>query len=92
MTIEQARNVALSYASASAAIAVDILDLNTVERSYGWVFFYDSREAIGGNDLMSLGGNGPIVVMKSGEIFTLPTYLPFEDALAAFEQRRGLVP
>jgi len=92
INIQAAREIALRHATASADIPIDIIDAYTIERSYGWVFFYNSRAAIAGDPLMGLGGNGPLVVLaESGIVHELPTSRPFNEALAAFEQHHRLV-
>lgn len=38
------------------------------EKAENWIFYYDTRAALEGGDVMSaLVGNGPVVVPKSGE-------------------------
>ncbi len=69
-----------------------LLDEATIEKQYGWVFFYQSRNYIETGDLTwMLAGNGPIVVLRDeGAIHSLGTALPIEEEIAEFEQELGL--
>jgi len=64
---------------------------HTIEREYGWIFFYDSKRFLATNAFrFMLAGNGPVVVKKTdGSIHELGTALPFEEALAQFEEKEG---
>jgi hypothetical protein len=68
-----------------------LLDEETLDRSYGWVFFYQSKNYVEtGRSSSRLAGNGPIVVLRSdGSIHELGTANPLEDEIAAFERERG---
>lgn len=71
-----------------------ILDERTITKPYGWIFFYDSKRHTETRSFLdALGGNGPIVVeAESGEITELGTARAPEKEIAAFEQKRGLLP
>jgi hypothetical protein len=64
-----------------------ILDEHTIERPYGWVFFYDSRGYLETGELSRmLAGNAPVLVHKrDGHIEALGTALPVEAYLAKYE-------
>jgi hypothetical protein len=51
----------------------------TIERNFGWVFFYDSKRHIETGDIRhTLAGNAPIVVTKTdGRIYSKTTLRPF---------------
>ena len=70
---------------------VAILSHATLDRPYGWVFFYNAKRYLEtGDPLEALGGNSPIVVeADSGELILLGTAEPVEDALQRFEEARG---
>ena len=69
-----------------------VVDSATMERSYGWVFFYNTRSYLEtGDPRQALAGNSPIVVLKAtGAVHELGTALPLEHALADLERRLGL--
>jgi hypothetical protein len=50
-----------------------LMEEKTVAKSYGWVFFYDSRQYIETRSVFdAIGGNGPVVVLaESGEVVRL---------------------
>lgn len=71
-----------------------ILDDETIERGFGWVFFYQSREYLETGDLsQQLAGNAPIIVdREDGSVHTTGTAEPVEHYLAAYEKRRFTPP
>lgn len=63
-----------------------ILDDETIEKNFGWVFFYDSKEHAETSDFRyALAGNAPIVVTRDGVIHETGTALPLEKYLERFE-------
>jgi len=64
-----------------------LLDSETLERQFGWVFFYDSRlHAETGDFKHALAGNAPIVITRrDGKIHETGTALPLEAYLRRFE-------
>jgi len=64
-----------------------IYEAKTIEKPYGWIFFYNSRKFIETQDMLSrLAGNGPIVVNKFTEkIIPLAANKPVEDSIAEYE-------
>ena len=70
-----------------------ILEQETIEKPYGWVFFFGSRKFAETGDLaFTVGGNSPVVVLKGdGSLHYLGTaYMP-DKALAELEHRLKLV-
>lgn len=68
-----------------------ILDGLTTEKPYGWLFFYDSRRHVETGDIAdAIAGNGPIVVLASGEIHELGSRLAPDLEVRALEERLGL--
>jgi len=63
-----------------------LLEQRTMERDFGWVFFYDSkRHAQTGNLRDALAGNAPFVVTKGdGRVHEIGTAHPLEHYLAGF--------
>lgn len=62
----------------------------TLEREYGWVFFYDSRRHVETDDFRyALAGNGPVLVEKDdGSVHEFGTARPVEWFLEEYEARR----
>jgi hypothetical protein len=84
-TFEQARAAAelrISEMMKSSGIPISIVDRATLEKSWCWVFFYQSREALEIGDAKRLVGNGPLVVEKDGgRMYFLGTGRPVETQL-----------
>ena len=90
MTKTGAEQIALQYlkrVEARTGIELILLDRFTQERTFGWVFFYDSKcHAQTLNVSNALAGNGPIVVTKDGRLHETGTALPLETYLQKFEK------
>jgi len=89
MTKDDAEQIAIRYIKAQAKQLgpelVILLD-QTIERSFGWVFFYDSkRHHETGNVRDAIAGNAPIVVTRDGKVHETGTALPLDAYLAKFE-------
>jgi hypothetical protein len=65
----------------------------TIDKSYGWIFFYNSKCYLKtGNPLEALGGNGPLVVERAdGRVHALGSGQDPDDAIAEFERVHGLM-
>lgn len=90
MTRDEATALAWTYVrSREAETGCDLvlLDSRTIEKSFGWVFFYDSKEhAENGDFRYALAGNAPVVVTRAdGVIHETGTALPLEKYLERFE-------
>jgi hypothetical protein len=61
----------------------------TVERRFGWVFFYTTRKYLETRDPQDLvPGNAPLVVLREdGSVAHLATSIPPERAIEIFEKR-----
>lgn len=64
-----------------------VLDNQTIEKEWGWVFFYQSLEFIESGDFEDmLAGNAPYIVnRKTGELVVTGTSLPIEDYISNYE-------
>jgi hypothetical protein len=71
-----------------AGIDLVLLDSNTIEKSFGWVFFYDSKRHVeSGNFRDALAGNAPFVVTKAdGRVHETGTARPLDEYLRRFER------
>lgn len=91
---QEARERVLKYLNKSYHNSNDeivILDKHTVERAYGWIFFYQSKKFIQTENISyMLIGNGPIVIEKiDGKTHCLGSgYYKLEDEIRDFEIRR----
>lgn len=65
-----------------------ILETETIEKDWGWVFFYQSKAFVKTNDFRDmLTGNAPYIVNKqSGEIFLTGTAYSIEHYIKEYEQ------
>jgi hypothetical protein len=83
----RARAIAQEYVdSMRTAEELVILDDETMEEDFGWVFFYQSAAWVHGGDVVDrLGGNAPVVVRRSsGAVHPTGTALPLEKYLHEF--------
>jgi len=65
---------------------------HTIERPFGWVFFYTSRlYRETGEARYALAGNAPFIVnRRSGEVVITGTARPVEQYIAEYEARFDL--
>jgi len=65
---------------------------HTIEKPYGWVFFYNSKRFLeSGDPFESLVGNSPVLVEAAdGRMTHLGTAWSVEDSLRKLEIERGL--
>lgn len=65
---------------------------HTIERPFGWVFFYTSRlYRETGESRYALAGNAPFIVdRRSGMVVTTGTAQPVEHYITEYEARFGL--
>jgi hypothetical protein len=64
-----------------------VMDELTIERPWGWVFFYNTARYIEtGDALLGVGGNAPYIVNRhTGEIRTTGTAHPIEHYIRQYE-------
>lgn len=64
-----------------------ILDDETIEKAWGWVFFYQSKAFIDSGDFRDmLGGNAPLIVNRSsGKIIETGTAYEIEHYIKEYE-------
>jgi hypothetical protein len=91
VTKAEARQLALDYLQSGEPkyedFEVVLLDDETIERAFGWVFFFDSKRHVETGDYRyALAGNAPIVVTKAdGQVHQTGTAYPIEHYLKGFE-------
>jgi hypothetical protein len=86
MTYEQAEELARAWLRIQVGEHVALQLDATIDKPYGWVFFYNSREWLATKDSKwALGGNAPIIVGIDGEIRVTGTAHPVEHYLSEYE-------
>lgn len=68
-----------------------LLEERTIEKSFGWVFFYDSRKFLETRDpLQALLGNAPLIVdRRDGSVHLTGTGRPIEFYIERYEVEHG---
>lgn len=94
MTEKEAREIALRYLKPMerwSGCELVILDSETVEKSFGWIFFYQSgRYLESGNFSDTLAGNAPIIVARAdGRVHVTGTAFPLEYYLDQLARAEG---
>ena len=71
---------------------VTIIESMTIEKPYGWIFFYNSRRYVETGELAyALIGQGPVIVLcDTGEIIETGSRYPSEVTIRMMEEARGL--
>ena len=93
LTRDQAKTIAKSWITthATSDVPSTIVDSQTIERSYGWVFFYQSNAYLETQDPgFALAGNAPLIVARAtGAVTVTGTAQPAEYYLAQYEAAHG---
>jgi hypothetical protein len=66
-----------------------VVENDTIEKSFGWVFFYNSKKFLEtGEFRQRLAGNGPVIVNKhNGSIEFFGTNKPPQEIVEEYEKR-----
>lgn len=88
-----AKTIAVAYINAQYNSMEDelvILDAETIEKDYGWIFFYNSRKHIETEDMAyAVGGNAPILIKKEdGAVCVFGTAYTVEYYIKAYEKTK----
>lgn len=98
---QKAKEYALTYVSnmgSKSRIELDILEEETIEFEYGWVFFYQSKAFIETDDEGEMiGGNAPFIIdryneslhlmgIRKLEDFYMQSYIKNRDNIAQFKR------
>src|SRR5262249_16701370 len=67
-------------------IEVVVLSDRTIEKDYGWIFRFQSKDYLEGKTKHILIGNGPVLVEKSGKIIPFPTAISLDESIKRYEQ------
>lgn len=92
ITRERAQFIVATYiAQLVSESECEIVEAMTLERSWGWVFFYQSRRHLETNDpIDALIGNAPLIVDRmSGQVTETGTSHPTDFYLARYEATIG---
>jgi hypothetical protein len=96
LTREEAKKLVHSRINAhdphvNQVVELVIIDDETIEKEYGWVFFYQTKEYLKtGNIIDALAGNAPYIVNKyNGELIETGTANPVEEYIAEYESESG---
>ena len=96
LTREEARELVNKHINAhnrpaDQAVELAIIDDETIEKEYGWVFFYQTKDYLKtGSIIDALVGNAPYIVNKyTGELIETGTANPIEEYIAEYESENG---
>lgn len=69
-----------------------IIDEATIERDWGWVFFYDSKKRVETGDFRyAVLGNAPFIVEKeTGKLIPTGTAKSIDDYIEEYEKSRNV--
>jgi hypothetical protein len=69
-----------------------IIDDQTIEKDYAWIFPYTSKKYWETNDInYAIGGNGPLFISKlDGQISTYRTGLSIEEMIGEYEEKNKI--
>jgi hypothetical protein len=91
ITLSKATQLAQSYVqemAKSCGISLQLLEDQTIERSFGWAFFYDAVREPGLGDFDTLlAGNAPFIIDKrDGSLHVTGTAFTIEKHLDNYER------
>lgn len=83
----------LADASASCQIELALLEAQTLETEFGWVFFYTSKRFLeSGAPADALAGNAPMIVDRTlGSLHFTGTARPIAEYMEEFRRNRSMV-
>lgn len=92
ISLEIARELVCQYLSRQEqeiGEALQLIDSETIEQSFGWIFFYNSKHYLETGDFSNmLVGNAPLIVDKCyGNVYITGTALPIDSYIADFEKQ-----
>ncbi len=73
----------------SPDLVLEIVDDATIEKEWGWVFFYDSAAHMRSGDIKdAIAGNAPVIVNRAtGELIITGTAWPVDKYIEDYETR-----
>jgi hypothetical protein len=93
VTIENAMKIARNYLDLDSDPSIFIMEDQTVEFEYGWVFFYQTTDSIEiAGVKVGLGGNAPIIVDKrDGSVHVTGTAYPHEKYILDYIEKAAKI-
>ena len=77
-----------SYAAESGSPELALQDDQTIEKEFGWVFFYQSRKFLETGDFRDMAlGNAPLIIDREGNVHETGTAHSIEHYLTEFENK-----
>jgi hypothetical protein len=94
LTLEEAKSLLLAEISDDYdGIDWAVIDESTIEKPWGWVFFYQARQYVEtGDDSFAVYGPGPVIVnARTGELHKVEDIVrPLDRSIAEYEKKHGL--
>lgn len=89
----KAMELAVTYLNSCYEVEGDelvIIEEATIERDYGWIFFFNSKRFLTTLDLSDMvAGGGPVLVEReNGHIVQFPSAQPAEVYITEYEKQR----
>ena|ERR1700719_3367023 len=96
INLEMAKQIAIKEIERTCASQFgpfSIRDEHTIEKEYGWVFFYSTQKYVETRDVRyALAGNGPVIVERAdGAVHMFGSAKPPEEIIREYELRQGYV-
>ena len=96
MNQQEAQQIAREYIQSileDVSMPIEILADQSVEKPYGWIFFYQSKRYLDTGAIADmLVRNGPILVNKSGKVIHLPSAIPVDESIRRYEAGLPILP
>lgn len=94
INLADAKTIVRSYlekVGRQAGEQLEIVETETIERPFGWVFFYNSRKYLRTKNFSDmLAGNAPLIVNReTGDLHVTGTAHPIEHYIAEYEASLG---
>lgn len=92
LTLEEAKTLAIDHVRGGRSRdELAVIDDATVATRYGWILYVNSRAYVASRDPFEmLVGLGPIIVRHTGNVEVLPSGVPPEESIAAYERKHWL--
>lgn len=88
LNYEKAKILAQTWIDLNCSVEAEIIDEATITKSYGWVFFYQSKSYLKTQNFSDmLAGNAPILIERlNGELRIFGTAQLIEEYLLEYEK------
>ena len=99
MTYKEAFKVVRNFldemtSSSESTPELTIVEEDTIEKPFGWVFFYQSKIFLETGEYQHrVAGNGPLIVNREGgNLYICPSYQSSEKSISIYEQNISINP